>query len=289
MISKSIKNIIEQKLNDTVESSQSISGGCISNSSVIKMKSGEKFFLKENQHLPKDMFEKEASGLREIQKSKSIRVPYVKFVTGRFILLEYIEGKQKADNFFEDFGAMFAELHRFSSDKNGFYEDNFIGSTPQLNIPGEVEKHNWTSFYFNKRLLFQFKLAESNGYADETLRRSFLQLENKMEQILGSTKEKQSLLHGDLWGGNYIVAENGKACLIDPAVYYGNREADLAMTKLFGGFTNSFYKSYNESFPLEPGCEYRENIYKLYHVLNHLNLFGSAYYSQALSMIRFYL
>lgn len=289
MISSSVKNLIEQKLNDTVESSQSISGGCISNSSVIKMKSGEKYFLKENHHIPKDMFEKEASGLREIKISKSIRVPDVKFVTGSFILLEYIEGKQKDDNFFEDFGAKFAELHRFTSDQNGFYEDNYIGSTPQLNIPGEVAKHSWTSFYFNKRLLFQFKLAESNGYADETLRRSFLQLENKMEQILSSTKEKPSLLHGDLWGGNYIVDENGKACLIDPAVYYGNREADLAMTKLFGGFTNSFYKSYNECSPLEPGSEYRENIYKLYHVLNHLNLFGSGYYSQALSMIRFYL
>ena len=102
-------------------------------------------------------------------------------------------------------------------------------------------------------------------------------------------QEKPSLLHGDLWAGNYIVDENGRACLIDPAVYYGNREADLAMTKLFGGFTKEFYNSYNEFYPLKDGYDYRENIYKLYHVMNHLNLFGSSYYQQALSLIKFYL
>ena len=132
-------------------------------------------------------------------------------------------------------------------------------------------------------------IYEKNGLADEDLRKSFSRLESKISDILKDSQEQPSLLHGDLWSGNYMVDEHGNACIIDPAVYYGHREADLAMTRLFGGYSEDFYKSYNESFPLKDGWEYRENIYKLYHVLNHLNLFGKGYYSQALSLIRSYL
>ena len=120
------------------------------------------------------------------------------------------------------------------------------------------------------------------------MRKGISKLENKISEIIGDTNEKPSLLHGDLWGGNYMVDETGSAVLIDPAVYYGHREADLGMTKLFGGFGSEFYQSYNEEFPLQDGFEYRENIYKLYHVLNHLNLFGVGYYSQAMSLIKYY-
>ena len=115
------------------------------------------------------------------------------------------------------------------------------------------------------------------------------ELGNKIEEILSGSEEKPALLHGDLWSGNYMPDENGNACLIDPAVYYGHREADLAMTKLFGGFDSNFYSAYNEAYPLKDGWRYRENIYKLYHVLNHLNLFGWGYYSQAISLIKSYL
>ena len=120
------------------------------------------------------------------------------------------------------------------------------------------------------------------------MRKGISKLENKISEIIGDTNEKPSLLHGDLWGGNYMVDETGSAVLIDPAVYYGHREADLGMTKLFGGFGSEFYQSYDEEFPLQDGFEYRENIYKLYHVLNHLNLFGVGYYSQAMSLIKYY-
>ena len=171
----------------------------------------------------------------------------------------------------------------------GFYEDNYIGSTSQINIADECEKLDWTKFYFNKRLKFQFDLAEKKGCGGEELRKAFSKLENKFVDILKSNDEKPSLLHGDLWSGNYITDENGKACLIDPAVYYGHREADLAMTKLFGGFDSSFYAAYNEEYPLDDGYLYRENVYKLYHILNHLNLFGVGYYQQAVSLIKFYL
>jgi len=289
MITNDIQKSIEQHLNSKIESVRSISGGCISDSSIIHMKSGEKFFLKVNNNIPKDMFAKEANGLKEIENSKSIRVPSVELAQNNFILIECIEGKAKSKYFFEDFGIEFAKMHKYEGSYFGFYEDNYIGSTIQKNMPNEEEKHDWKKFYFNKRLLFQFKLAETNGYVDSDLRKCFNQIENKIDNILNSEAEKPSLLHGDLWAGNYIVDENGRACLIDPAVYYGNREADLAMTKLFGGFTNEFYYSYNEFYPLSDGYDYRENIYKLYHVLNHLNLFGSGYYQQALSLIKFYL
>lgn len=289
MITNDIKKAIEQHLNKKIESISSISGGCISDSLIIQTSSGEKYFLKKNDNVPRDMFTKEANGLKEIEKSNSIRVPAVKLVQDNFILMEHIEGKTKSENFFEDFGIQFASMHKYEGSYFGFYEDNYIGSTIQKNVPNETEKHDWTKFYFNKRLLFQFKLAETNGYVDSDFKKCFNQLENKIENILSSEIEKPSLLHGDLWAGNYIVDETGRACLIDPAVYYGNREADLAMTKLFGGFTKEFYNSYNEFFPLSDGFEYRENIYKLYHVLNHLNLFGRGYYHQALTLINFYL
>jgi fructosamine-3-kinase len=289
MITSDIKNEIEQHLNSKIKSLNPVSGGCISNSSIVQMVSGEKYFLKMNSDVPEDMFYKEANGLKEIEKSNSIRVPAVKLVKANFILMEYVQGETKSKKFFEDFGNEFAKMHQHFGSSFGFYEDNYIGSTVQKNIPDEEEKNDWTKFYFNKRLLFQFKLAETNGYVDSAFRKFFNQIENKIDEILISETEKPSLLHGDLWAGNYIVDENGRACLIDPAVYYGNREADLAMTKLFGGFTKEFYLSYNEFYPLNDGYNYRENIYKLYHVLNHLNLFGSGYYQQALSLIKFYL
>ena len=289
MITNDIQKAIEQHLNSKLKSINLISGGCISDSSVIQTISGEKYFLKKNDNVPRDMFTKEANGLKEIEISNSIRVPAVKLVKDNFILMECIEGKSKSKNFFGDFGNEFANMHKHFGSSFGFYENNYIGSTIQKNLPDEEEKHDWIKFYFNKRLLFQFKLAEKNGYVNSDFRKCFNQLENKIENILRGKIEKPSLLHGDLWAGNYLVDENGRACLIDPAVYYGNREADLAMTKLFGGFTKEFYDSYNEFFPLSDGYEYRENIYKLYHVFNHLNLLGRGYYQQALLLIKFYL
>lgn len=283
-----IKNI-EQTLNDKILSSHSVSGGCISDSSIIKCSSGNKYFLKVNHSQPDDMFLKEAIGLKELQKANAIRIPKVIKADSNYILLECIESSTRKKDFFEDFGVKFAGLHRHKSDKFGFYEDNYIGSNPQINIPDDLEKNDWTEFYFNKRILYQYNLAKKNGYADSTLTSLIKKLENKISEILKGSEELPCLLHGDLWGGNYIVDENGEACLIDPAVYYGHREADLAMTKLFGGFSSEFYKAYNQAYPLPDGYEYRENIYKLYHVMNHLNLFGSGYYGQTISILNFYI
>lgn len=234
------------------------------------------------------MFLKEANGLRELDKSNAIKIPEVLSVDEDYILLEFIASGNRKKNFFEDFGKSFAEMHKFKSVSFGFYENNYIGSNPQINIPDEKEKSDWTAFYLNKRILFQLQLAEKLGNSTDELRKGISKLENKIEDIIGHNSEKPSLLHGDLWAGNYMIDQNGNAVLIDPAAYYGHREADLGMTKLFGGFNSEFYKAYNESFPLEDGFDYRENIYKLYHVLNHLNLFGGGYYSQAISLIKFY-
>lgn len=289
ILSQKNKSELESELGQKISSLKSLSGGCISDAFRLTLENNFSLFLKFNSEVKNDMFIKEANGLKEIKKSNTIRVPSVIKATNEFILLEFIEpGKQKK-NFFEDFGRMFASMHKFSNEHFGFYENNFIGSNEQDNIADDEEKNNWVKFYFNKRILFQVELAEKLGNSTSELRESVSALENKMEEIIGSTNDKPSLLHGDLWGGNYMVDENGNACLIDPAVYYGNREADLAMTKLFGGFNSEFYSSYNETFPLADGYEYRENIYKLYHVLNHLNLFGRGYYSQALGLIRYYL
>ncbi len=284
-----IKKEIEQRLDSEVKLHESLSGGCISNAYKLTMASGKKFLLKMNDDTPPDMFEKEAHGLNELQKAGSVRVPGAKIYSGNYLVTEFIETGRKSATFFSDFGRDFAQLHKCRSSSFGFYEDNYIGSTPQKNLTDADEDKDWTKFYFNKRLLFQLLLCEKNGYADEDLRKNFSRLESKISEILKDSEEEPSLLHGDLWSGNYMVDENGNACIIDPAVYYGHREADLAMTRLFGGYPEDFYKAYNDSFPLKEGWEYRENIYKLYHVLNHLNLFGRGYYSQALSLIKFYL
>ena len=287
-LQETTKNNIELLIREKIISEHSVAGGCINDARILVTNSNKKYFVKFNYHSPTDRFIKEANGLKEIESSKTMRVPKVLFANDKFILLEAILSAHRKKNFFEEFGRKFAMMHKYSSNQFGFYEDNYIGSTPQLNIANDVEKNDWVKFYFNKRLSYQFNLAEKNGYAGEEFRKAFSLLENKIDRILNCNSFSPSLLHGDLWSGNYMTDEDGSACLIDPAVYYGHREADLAMTKLFGGFDNNFYSAYNEEFPLEDGYEYRENIYKLYHVLNHLNLFGMGYYHQAIDLMKFY-
>ena len=288
-LNQELKNNLEETLKIKIASFSSLSGGCISNAYKVKTTDNRNYLLKINESHKGDMFLKEAHGLVELNKANAIKVPEVILAERDFILLEFINSSGRSKSFFNDFGIKFSEMHKYNSSAFGFYEDNYIGANPQLNIPGKGEADSWVKFYFNKRILYQFKLAEKNGYATNELREGISKLENKVEEILSGSEELPSLLHGDLWSGNYMVDENGDACLIDPAVYYGHREADLGMTKLFGGFNSEFYNSYNDNFPLADGYDYRENIYKLYHVLNHLNLFGRGYYPQAISLINYYL
>jgi len=278
-----IKEEIESFLKEKISQISLLSGGCIASTNLVKTISNRTFFLKS--YKTSDMHHIEARGLKELAKPDIIKTPNIIKVTDSFLLLEFIKEGCKDDNFFELFAAQFAQLHSYTNDKFGFDDNNFIGSTEQIN---NSHRENWSEFYWTNRLLYQFKLAEKKGYITAELSAQFAKLENIIEKII-QTEEKPSLLHGDLWSGNFMINENTQPVLIDPAIYYGNREADLAMTKLFGGFSEDFYDTYNEIFPLEEDFQYRENIYKLYHLFNHLNLFGTSYYNQVLNNINFYI
>ena len=279
-VNNKLENIFKEKIKYT----NSIGGGCIADSRKVETDSGKLFFIK--QYAKPDIHGTEANGLLELKKARTINIPNVIYFDDDILVLEYIEEGKRRENFSEIFGKQIAMLHKYNSDKFGFLEDNYCGATVQKNTP---LCDNWVDFYFTNRLLFQYKLAEKNNYVTFELKNAFAKLEKRIKIILDGSNEKPSLLHGDLWGGNYLVDKNGNPCLIDPAVYYGNREADLAMTKLFGGFNSEFYKSYQIEYPLQEGWQYRENIYKLYHIFNHLNLFGMTYYNQVLSLIKSYL
>lgn len=277
---------IESFLGEKISQGRTVNGGDIAQASILETSSGKKYFFKTAN--TKGLFTTEANGLKELAKPKAFRVPEVKYADEDCLLLEWIDTGHKNDDFYEDFGKRLAKFHRHSAAAFGFYEDNFIGATPQKNIASETEKKNWAEFYWNKRLLFQFQLVEKKGYNTEKLTKGFAKLENKIESILEGSEEAPSLLHGDLWGGNFIVSNTHEPILIDPAVYYGHREADLAMTRLFGGFNNEFYVAYNNEYPLKEGAEERLKIYQLYHVLNHLNLFGLSYLKQAERIVEIY-
>jgi len=288
MTIESILIKIEEWAGEKFVIGRSLSGGCISNAQIITSASGKSYFLKTGNH-GKDLFIKEANGLNELNKSGAIKAPNVNLAEYDFILSEFIETGIKGRDFFRLFGHQFANLHKFTGYKFGFFEDNYIGANKQINITSPDIEDNWVSFYFNNRLLYQMQLAEHNGYSDSSLRKAFSVIENKIEIILSGSDEPPALLHGDLWSGNYMCNSKSQPVIIDPAVYYGHREADLAMTKLFGGFSTDFYSSYQETYPLPDGFEYRENIYILYHVLNHLNLFGGGYYGQAIRLMKYYM
>lgn len=275
---------LEQELMQKINSIVPLGGGCIGNASRVTVENGNQYFVK--QYDNKKMHHTEANGLNELKTANAIRIPRVVKVNDAILVLEYIETGEKNSGFYEKFGRQFADLHKTKGSRFGYIEDNFIGSTEQINIP---QNESWTEFYFENRLMYQFRLAEKNGYSSSELKAGIKYLEKNIENILSGSEEKPSLLHGDLWGGNYIVDKKGNPCLIDPAVYFGHREADLAMTKLFGGFSSEFYSAYNEEYTLAEGWEYRENLYKLYHILNHLNLFGSGYLSQTISLIKYYM
>jgi fructosamine-3-kinase len=262
-----------------------LGGGCIADAAVAEFADGSRVFVKRAAGQPA-MFAAEAAGLRALQEAGAIRVPRVLAVSEEALVLEMIEAASPRRDFFADFGRRFAGLHQHRGKACGFPSDNFIGSTLQPNRPldGSWEHaapddgSGWPGFFLERRLRFQVDLADQRG------RSGLAQLldrgQHLIEELLSAATEPPVILHGDLWGGNFIVDERGEACLIDPAVYYGHREADLAMTRLFGGFDSAFYAAYDEALPLAPGHAERLPVYQLYHVLNHFNLFGGAYYDQ---------
>lgn len=253
---------------------------------IVQSESGQKFFLKCGP--ASNTYRCEANGLKELSKCDDIKIANVASVGEEYILTHYIEEGRKEPNFFQNFGRAFARLHKIEGEHFGFYEDNFIGENPQPNLASESEKEDWVEFFFNKRLLYQYRMAEEKGYIDPTTAKQFVEVERRLPKVLANSVEKPTLLHGDLWGGNYLTTPEGSAILIDPAVYYGHREADIAMTYLFGGFTREFYTFYNREYPLADGWIERLDIYKLYHTLNHLNIFGRSYLGRCEAIIARY-
>jgi protein-ribulosamine 3-kinase len=273
--------------NFQVFSSTPLSGGDIN--SVYKLTSSEgDFCLKVNlaKKFPA-MFEKEALGLNLLRDNSDFTIPKVhsfnEVDSSSYLLLEYIQQSNKSSSFWNDFGNSLANLHRASNEAFGLDHDNYIGSLHQVNT-----KHKtWSEFYGEQRILEQTKLAFNAKLVDDTFVRNAEQLCSKLDQMI--PEEAPSLLHGDLWSGNYMIDSNGNPAIIDPAVYYGHREVDLAMTKLFGGFGDEMYDAYNESFPLEQKWKDRIQLFQLYPVLVHVNLFGGGYVNQASQIIKFYL
>ena len=284
-----LQSRIEKKFAEPIKSTVTVSGGCIANSCKLKLSSGREFFLKQSRGDSSSSFASEARGLEELRQSGVVLVPEVVDKGSDFLLLEWIEvGKNSSDSSMEELGRQLAELHSFRGDKFGFVEDNYLGDSPQSNLTSTAGKDNWAIFFAGNRLHFQAELAKKKGYATPEIRGLLDVLIEKIPDLLSGTEEKPSLLHGDLWRGNYLIDVDGWPWLIDPAVYYGHREADLAMTSLFGGFTKTFYSAYESAFPLVPGYSEREPLYQLYHLMNHLNLFGTGYYGQVLSILKRY-
>jgi fructosamine-3-kinase len=259
-----------------------VTGGCI-NEALRLLGSERSVFLKLNDASRRDMFEAEAAGLDALRGAGALRVPepLAQGVTGGrcWLALEFIDlggGSRRSQTLL---GEGLAALHASTDDAFGWDRDNTIGDTPQVNR----RSADWVDFLRVQRLGFQFTLADDRG-AGGRLRDLGERLLASLDTFFTDYRPAPSLLHGDLWGGNWGADAEGQPVLFDPAVYYGDREADIAMTELFGGFGADFYTAYDSTWPLDPGYRVRRELYNLYHVLNHFNLFGGGYGRQAEAM-----
>ncbi|HIA37386.1 MAG TPA: ketosamine-3-kinase [Flavobacteriales bacterium] len=285
MLSGKLKESAEKGLAESLNkpvsiiSSSSISGGCINHAVKIKTTLGEYFLKHNNASLYPHMFSAEEKGLRLLRDADEIFIPMPicsgEDGTDSFLILDFVQAGIQKKDFWEAFGISLARLHQHTADKFGLDHNNYIGSLPQSN----KQNLSWVDFFICERLEPQIKKAKLGKGMHEKFTRLFGLLPNIFP------KEPPALLHGDLWNGNYMVGEDGKPVIIDPAVYYGHREMDVGMTMLFGGFDKMFYDSYNQECPLEQGWESRLDICNLYPLLVHVNLFGGGYIGQVNSIL----
>jgi len=242
-------------------------------------------FVKSNDASFLDNFQCESDGLTRLSEPKIIGVPSpvtVGVVDGRaYLVTNWIDQKRMDDDFFIDFAKSVADLHRATlGNQIGLDRDNFLGAAPQINSPHST----WHEFFAVNRIEFQLRWAVDQGLADRAFSQDCQRIIHSMDQILDGGEGATSLLHGDLWSGNYLCDSDGWPVVIDPAIYHGCREAEFGMLRLFGACPDSFYDAYNDRFPLPSGWQRRADVYVLYHLLNHLNLFGSGYHSQCRSL-----
>ena len=279
-IAEAITEVTGQRF--SVQQHQPQPGGCISQT-VRLTDTTRSYFVKLNQADRHDMFIAESEGLQALAASQSVRVPLV-ICSGvadgsAYLVLEYIAfGGAGADE--QALGHQLAQLHRATADRYGWYRNNTIGSTPQINNWGE----DWIEFWCQHRLRFQLERAANRAQDNHLLSRGEALLD-RAGDFFCDYLPTASLLHGDLWGGNKAYDQHGQPVIFDPAVYYGDRETDLAMTELFGGFSREFYTAYDAAWPLDAGYARRKDLYNLYHILNHFNLFGGGYSTQARGVI----
>lgn len=260
----------------------SVGGGCINQGYKVSGSNTE-YFVKLNDANQVEMFAAEALGLKQMYATKTITVPqtvcYGIAENSSYIVLEWLYLAGRNNQGWTEMGRQLAEMHREGTSKQfGWDRNNTIGSTPQINS----WMNNWSDFFAEQRIGYQLKLAKRRGgkFPESNL------VVDAVRDKLANHQPQPSLVHGDLWSGNAAIAEDGSPVIFDPATYYGDRETDLAMTELFGGFPGAFYDGYNEAWQLDQGYEQRKSIYNLYHVLNHFNLFGGGYANQALRIIR---
>jgi fructosamine-3-kinase len=265
----------------TLEHLGSVGGGCINQAQRVRF-AGTDYFVKLNNSSQLDMFVAEADGLEELRQCAALHIPvvvcYGRDEQSAWLVMENLLLGGRGDPVALAEGL--AALHRITAGRYGWYRNNTIGATPQDNTSSD----NWIEFWQQHRLRFQLDLAASRGAAARLLTQGE-KLSLELPQLFDGYLPQASLLHGDLWSGNYAYLQTGEPTLFDPAVYYGDREADLAMTELFGGFGADFYAAYNNAWPLDAGYRTRKTLYNLYHILNHFNMFGGGYAGQAQRMV----
>jgi len=280
MIPNDVKSQVRQALNLNIISSQRVSGGSINQSAKITLSDGTDCFLKWNTSADPRMFEVEEKGLALLASANTeLRVPQV-LATGKtengigFLAQEFMQEGQANPDSADQFGRELAALHQHHHNQFGLDYDNYIGRLPQSNN----WHSDWTTFFIKERMQPQLKMATDAGKLDNNTVKHFESMYKQLPDIF--PEEQPSLLHGDLWGGNYFFDAEGVPTIYDPAVYYGHREIELAFTHLFGGFSGKFYSAYEEAYPMESGFSQRKDIYNLYPLLVHTNLFGGTYTRQ---------
>ncbi|HLK88736.1 MAG TPA: fructosamine kinase family protein [Polyangia bacterium] len=286
---RALKTALGAALGSEVASARPVAGGDINRAYEIALSDGRRLFAKSNARSPRGMFAAEARGLGWLAEAKALRIPRV--VTAaepgageQFLVLELIETGRPAPDFDERLGRGLAALHRHGAPGFGLDHDNFVGSLPQANRPEVEPAASWPEFYRARRLEPLLRRAADEGLATSRMRQGYDRLFRALDELCGPA-EPPSRLHGDLWGGNLLCDERGAPCLIDPAVYGGHREIDLAMMRLFGGFGARVFEAYAEAAPLADGHRERVTLYQLYPLMVHVNLFGGGYVGQVESAL----